>query len=190
MKLLQIKDIILKALDSLSLKDDDIFKLKTPKFPNKNAENKATEIEKLLNRELHETTLNHRFAYYLETELLKENITCYCVDIEYNRNFGNSKTTLVKSNHIPIRPDILIHKRMSKDKDRHLLAVEAKKGKSTEHDIDKIKGLMLDSEYLYDYGLTISYSYDQNKITGILYFKEPDGKILEEQISVKRKNSR
>lgn len=58
-----IKKIIIKSLDSLALNDDDIFKIKCPKLPTKNAQNKATEIEKILNRELHETTLNHRFAF-------------------------------------------------------------------------------------------------------------------------------
>lgn len=153
----------------------------------KNAQNKATETEKILNRELHETTLNHRFAFYLEMNLINESITNYNVDIEYNRNFGNSKSVIIETLDIPIRPDILIHKRMSKDFDKHLLVVEAKKGKTSQHDIDKIKGLINDERYFYSFGLTVSYASDANNIVGKLYYKGDSNNITSEDLIVKRK---
>lgn len=70
---------------------------------------------------------------------------------------------------------------------RHLLIIEAKKGKTSTHDIDKVKSFMTDPRFLYKYGLTISYTSDQQKIIGRLYYKE-SAKIREEEISINRKN--
>lgn len=189
MEIEQLKGIIICSLTLLAQRDDDILRLRVPKIPRGSTREKATEREKLLNRELHETTLNHRFAFYLETQLLKEGINEFSVDIEYNRNFGNTKNVLIETQDIPIRPDILIHKRMSEDDDNHLLAVEAKKRKISQHDLNKIKALMTDTRYLYKYGLTISYSEDQHNIRGILHYKNCNDKIDEEQIVVKRKRN-
>lgn len=79
---------------------------------------------------------------------------------------------------------------MSKDSDRHLLIIEAKKGKSSQHDINKIISLMTDDRYLYNFGLTVSYSSNENYINGKLYYKGTANNILSEDLIIKRKNFR
>ena len=183
MEIETIRNIIRKALEELVDKDDDIFKQKLPKL------GKSTEKERKLNRELHETALNHRFAFYLENGFIAKNLTTYNVDIEYNRNFSNPKSVKIRGIKIPVRPDILIHKRMkSSEPDAHLLIIEAKKGKTSGHDIDKIKAFMNDNDYKYKYGLTVSYAFNQNQVETILYSKSENNKIIKEQINVKRKS--
>lgn len=182
MKCEQIKKIILNALNKLAKYDEDIFKQKLPKL------GKSAKKERKLNRELHETALNHRFAFYLENELLKEQINGYHVDIEYNRNFSDQKRVKLGNLRIPVRPDILIHKRMRTNETLpHLLVIEAKKHKINQHDINKVEGFMKDEKYLYKFGLTISYAYDQSKVKGTFYFKDENGKIKTELLTVDRK---
>ena len=189
MEIESLVGVIERSLNYVALNDDDIFKIKVAKLPKKDANNKSTKVEKILNRELHETTLNHRLAYYLENELVKGSVLDYNVDIEYNRNFGNSKSVIIEGNDIPIRPDILIHKRMSDNLGDNLLVVEAKKGKSSQHDYNKIIALMKDERYLYKFGLLVSYS-NQNYIEAVLHFKEDDSKIRTRTINIQRKNNR
>jgi hypothetical protein len=114
----KIIELIKNAIGELVKQDDDIFKQQLPKL------GKSSKKERLLNRELHETTLNHRFAFYLENGLIKENVKNYHVDIEYNRNFSDQKRCRIGDFRIPVRPDILIHKRMNTNKDiPHLLVI-------------------------------------------------------------------
>ena len=71
-----IEHYIVESLKELVKRDSDIFKQKIPKLGN------STEKERKLNRDLHETTLNHRFAFYLENILIKNNFLDYNVDID------------------------------------------------------------------------------------------------------------
>ena len=177
----QLKKIITEAIEELVKRDDDIFKQKVPKL------GKSTEKERKLNRELHETTLNHRFANYLEQGLLKTKNFDYNVDIEYNRNFSDQKRVKIGKIRIPVRPDILIHKRMRiTENEPHLLVVEAKKHKTTGFDISKVKAFMEDEKFLYKFGLTISYAYDPTKVKAVLYYKDEQKIIKTEGIEVSR----
>ncbi|MDD2981986.1 MAG: hypothetical protein PHQ74_01235 [Crocinitomicaceae bacterium] len=177
-----INELIRRSLEKLAEKDNNIIKQKLPKL------GKSTQKERLLNRELHETTLNHRLAFYLETELINKEIQNYYVDIEYNRNFSDTKRVKIDGVRIPVRPDILIHRRMNieNEENANLLIIEAKKNKTSKHDIDKVKAFINDSEYSYKFGLTISYAFNENEIKSILYYKSESNKILSEQINVKR----
>lgn len=180
---IKIIELITNAIGELVKKDNDIFKQQLPKL------GKSSKKERLLNRELHETTLNHRFAFYLENGLIKEKITNYHVDIEYNRNFYDQKRCRIGKFRIPIRPDILIHKRMNTSADiPHLLVVEAKKDKTKEYDIVKVKCFIEDEQYHYKFGLTISYAYDSTKVKAVLYYKDENNKLKTENIEVARIN--
>ena len=53
-------------------------------------------LNKVIDNKLHEITLNHRLAHYIENLLLKYDLENYFVDIEYNRNHSNEKNLLVK----------------------------------------------------------------------------------------------
>ena len=163
----KMRRLIKEALEKLVENDSDTFNLGLPKL------GQSTEKERRFNRELHETTLNHRLALYLELGLWKENITEYNIDIEYNRNFSDQKRVKIGKIRIPVRPDILIHKRMKiNEKNPHLLVVEAKKHKISNHDLNKIKGFMTDPRYLYEYGLTVSYAYNPRIVLATFYYKE------------------
>ena len=179
-----IKRLIVSAIEKLVKNEDNIFKQNIPKL------GKSTEKERSLNRELHETTLNHRFAFYLEIGLTELKVLNYNVDIEYNRNFTDRKKVKIGLIRIPVRPDILIHKRINTEiSTSNLLVIEAKKHKNTQHDINKVKGFMEDLQYTYEYGLTISYAYDPKKVKAVLYFKDDKNKIITENIEVDRINN-
>lgn len=175
------KKLITEAIKNLVENDDDIFKQKIPKL------GKSTEKERKLNRELHETALNHRLAFYIEQGLLELKISNYNVDIEYNRNFADQKRVKINGVRIPVRPDILVHKRMRiTEETPHLLIVEAKKHKTLSHDINKVEGFMEDKKFEYKFGLTISYAYDSTKVKAVLYYRDEQNKIKKENIEVDR----
>ena len=177
----EIVELIKTALTELDNNDSNIFQTKKPKSGS------TTFTEREINRELHETALNHRLAVYFENYLKLIKISDFSVDIEYNRNFSQPKVLKTKGVKTSVRPDILIHKRQDTTKTFNLLVVETKKGKISSHDINKVKAFILDPEYLFKFGLTISYCYDQNQIKGRLYFRNSSNHIVEEEINVPRK---
>jgi hypothetical protein len=90
----------------------------------------------LLEIDVHERTITHRLAMYLQNEFLDWNVDC-----EYNRNWDEVKqiqTTKQLSTTFPqisshndsvtIFPDIIIHHRKSSD---NLLVIEVKKTTSS-----------------------------------------------------------
>jgi len=132
---------------------------------------------KILNRELHETTINHRLAYYIEKNIQNTALNAYNVDIEYNRFYKNSKLIQTIEGQLSIRPDIVIHSRINrKINPQHFLAIEAKKYKITDHDTNKIKGLISDNNYNYLFGLAIPYCFNPKFIVANLYYF--DGKKM------------
>ena len=167
-----IKDSLKKLLDF----DYDIFCGDSNE--NKNERNE-------IDRELHEITINHRFAYYLESELRKEeSYNCYSVDLEYNRYFNDRKKLEYDSYKDIVRPDIIIHTRTKHTElPMHLLVIEAKKLKNTRWDEQKILGFIEDTNYHYMYGLTLSYCSSENEIIGKLFYKE-NNEIKINEISI------
>lgn len=87
----------------------------------------------------HEQAIAHRIALYLETRFAGFNTDC-----EYNRKMYLTKTNSVGNR---IRPDILVHKRLSSV---NVLAVEIKvSSRKSSNDPKKLKDLVGDSSYLY-----------------------------------------
>jgi len=77
------------------------------------------------------------------------------VDLEYDKNYHNSKKIIDGDNNTKsIRPDIIVHKR--ENNTHNLIAFEIKKSYTSQHDLEKIKGLRR-SPYNYKYGCLISY---------------------------------
>ncbi len=122
-QLSQVKEILNAAIKQLILNDRDIFKIGLTDEP------LISNIEQDLNRKLHEITLNHRLAYYIENIIRKiPELGKHNVDIEYNRFYNGSKELNIGNKIIVARPDIIIHSRMDKDrKPQHYLVIEAKK---------------------------------------------------------------
>lgn len=159
-----ITDILGKSIDQLIKNDSDIFNIDIvmPQMISQDA--------KLLNRELHETTINHRLAYYIENNLQDTQYNFYKVDIEYNRFYGNLKMLQTVDRLISVRPDILLHTRIDDNvAQQHLLVIEAKKGNITNHDINKINAFISDPHYNYLFGLTVSYCRSQTDVLANLF---------------------
>lgn len=160
-----IKTLLTKSIDQLIEKDSNIFNIDI-EMPQQ-----ISQDARLLNRELHETTINHRLAFYLEQNLQKTDLKVYNVDIEYNRYYGNQKILNTVEGQQSVRPDILIHSRINDQvEQQHYLVVEAKKAQITQHDINKILGFISDPNYFYLFGLTISYCLNETNVLANLYY--------------------
>jgi hypothetical protein len=141
-----------------------------------------------LTRELHECSINHRFAYYIEELLGKSDWRNekYKVDVEYNRYYLNEKGVHFRNGtYHRVRPDILVHTRMQDAVPiQHLLVIEAKKGEIPPFDVEKIEGFIWDGHYNYLFGLTVSYCLDIHNIQSTLYYY--DGNEHPAQIQINR----
>lgn len=105
----------------------------------------------LLQNDVNERSITHRFACYLQ-ELFPE----WNVDCEYNRNHDEIKKLVtyqgktVKANDtdgVSVFPDIIVHKRISK---KNLLVIEVKKTTNSEpdkFDLDKLEAFKKDLYY-------------------------------------------
>jgi len=149
-----VKDWIIASFQILIQRDGDLLR------PESIPTIYKIEGQKDLNRELHETTINHRLAVHLEYLIEKFGITGYHVDIEYNRFINNRKRvqSLQTGKFIEVRPDIIVHKRTRlNEATPHFLVVEAKKYELNDKDRNHIKDIMKDDNYRYKYGLLVSY---------------------------------
>ena len=177
-----IKEKISISLRLLIDQDRDIFNMDL----NIEMVQKISDDAKELNRKLHETCINHRFAHYLENNLVTIDYKNYCVDIEYNRFFANQKILNTINGQLSVRPDIIIHTRINKNfNPQHLLVVEAKKEAISNHDIDKIIGFISDSNYNYVFGMTVSYCSDATNVLATLYYFNGTDIIFEKINQVK-----
>lgn len=162
-----IKKIISNSLKQLIEYDSDIFNIDLEI----EMAQEVSENAKRLNRKLHETCINHRLAHYLENELIDTDYEDYCVDIEYNRFYGNLKILNTVEGQLSVRPDIIIHSRVDDTFDpQHLLVIEAKKEAVSNRDINKIIGFISDDNYNYVFGLTVSFCSDETQIIAKLYY--------------------
>jgi len=161
----------------------------------------------LLENNLKEECINHRFASQLE-KILTNNVyykECgikqkYNVDIEYNKfvdlqNEISIDKEVENSKNEYIRPDILVHKRGSKD--YNLIAIELKKGYSTPDDRSKVKDLVDLNEFNYDFGVVLSYLPNKSHMKVKLYHKNiwedyniDKSKVVNDKISFKNKVKR
>ena len=182
-----ISKLLIESINELITFDQEIFHDKIKSIRG------LSDDAKELNRKLHETTLNHSLAYYLENNIKKTIFDAqYKIDIEYNR-YKRSEKRVTKFNgnneEIIARPDIVIHTRKT-DKDEsktlnNLLVIEAKKGKIIPLDIEKIKGFISDKKYFYLFGFTVSYCSDINNVIGRLYYSSTGTTITDIQLNVK-----
>ena len=160
-----LRTILEKSIDQLIAKDSVIFNfdIVTPQRISSDA--------RLLNRKLHETTINHRLAFYIEQNIQGTELSIYNVDIEYNRYYRDQKLLKTVKGLLSVRPDILIHTRIdNRVPQQHYLVIEAKKGEISQHDIDKITSFISDTNYLYLFGLTISYCKSDTHVLANLYY--------------------
>jgi len=160
-----VKDILILSIDELISNDSDIFNI------DEVMPQQISPDARHLNRQLHETTINHRLAVYIERNIVESDLENYNVDIEYNRYYGNLKILETVEGHLSVRPDILVHSRIDDQVDlQHYLIVEAKKGAISQHDINKIHGFIGDDNYNYLFGMAISYCHSDEVVVADLYY--------------------
>ena len=175
-----VKNWIIASLKRLILRDGDLLK----------HESISTTFnlqgEDDLNREIHETSINHHLACHLGYLIEEYGIYGYNVDIEYNRYFNNRKKvySTEKNSPIEVRPDIIVHKRIRSGKlGSHFLVVEAKKHELIDKDCNHVKDIMLDTNYQYKYGMLVSYLEDTQKIQ-VNLLTLPSSEFLEYEFTV------
>jgi viroplasmin and RNaseH domain-containing protein len=129
----------------------------------------------LIKYRLHEETLSHRLAVYLENIFPKE----YDVDCEYNKKIDVQidkvedksvrKNIQSSGSTRTIRPDITIHKRGRNNRKANLLVIQLKKKENLQgrdKDEDALRELTKqDGKYRYQYGLFLDIDNDTSKIT-------------------------
>lgn len=155
--------------------------------PNASKREESIEGEKELNREVHETAINHRLAVHLEINAPKYGLDIYNFDIEYNRYINNRKKviSLQTGERIEVRPDVLVHTRTNFDVDiPHFLVIEAKKHSIIDKDRNHIKDIMHDDNYRYKFGCLISY-YESEKNVNCELITLDNGTFKSISISVK-----
>lgn len=115
----KLKELVRAAIDKLYQRDGD-----------------------LIRRDVHEVTIAHRLAVYIEDTLRETGKDRYHVDIEYNKNMKRPKD--LAPNEGGKRPDIIVHVRESND--HNLLIIEIKKDEAVQFgdaDDRKLKGATL-----------------------------------------------
>jgi len=123
----------------------------------------------LLKIDVHERSITHKLAEYLQTQFPYWNVDC-----EYNRK-GNAEKTIDSHSDCTehkkqyrVFPDIIVHQRR---KNCNLLVIEVKKNTSTKKrtcDERKLKFFTSSKEYHYSYGLFIEF-FDSLKCEGDWY---------------------
>lgn len=125
-------------------------------------------------RKLHEISINHHLAKYLESNLREYVYEDLFVDIEFNREGIHQKKLDGKG----YRPDIIVHNRKSEISKKNILIVECKKKDSNAKDAikadeKKIKSFLKNEKYKYIYGLQVIYK-QKAKIEARFFFKDND----------------
>ena len=176
----RVRQLLDQSLQNLTINDAEIFEVQ----PFINPHMPASEQD--LNRKLHETTINHRLAYYIERNLNAAERNVYHVDIEFNRNYLQEKKLWIDSGEIVARPDIIVHSRLNEAANpQHFLVIEAKKDVLTDHDIQKIVGFITDNRYNYLFGFTVSYCAEATHVAGVLNYWDGNA-IVSAPLSVNR----
>ena len=139
-------------------------------------------------RKLHEICINHRLANHLEREILPifGLDKAIFIDIEFNREGADFKSTMINGEDKTVRPDIIIHNRKTGQEKMNLLVVECKKQGASDEDIrkdrEKIVAFMKDERYEYSFGLQVSYG--SVGVKGELFFKS-ESSITSEAVTHK-----
>ena len=171
----QLLEAILKSVKKLQHHDGALFGLPI--------EDGASEDS----RKLHEVCINHKLAEHLGAQILPLLGNCQnmFVDIEFNREGINFKSTTIEGEQLMVRPDIIIHNRKSNGEKFNFLVVECKKSNASseelERDLKKLKALMDNPVYNYNFGLQVVY--DVAVVTVKMLYKQ-DGSIKEEIYNV------
>lgn len=115
----------------------------------------------LIKNQPREECINHKFAQYLEKLLKKRDVLTKLeldVDVEYDKYKEDEKKSSCGRN---IRPDIIVHKRKSGNKN-NLMVIEAKKNYINKKDKCKIMDLVKSKDFKYSLGVGVAYLPNRN----------------------------
>lgn len=115
----------------------------------------------LIRNQSREECINHKFAQYLEELLKSRGVLTKLelnVDVEYDKYKEDEKKSSCGRN---IRPDIIVHKRKSGNKN-NLMVIEAKKNYIDEKDRYKIMDLVKNKDFEYSLGAGAAYLPNRN----------------------------
>lgn len=115
----------------------------------------------LIRNQPREECMNHKFAQYLEEVLKSRGVLTKLqlnVDVEYDKYKEDEKKSSCGRN---IRPDIIVHKRKSGNKN-NLMVIEAKKNYIDKKDKCKIMDLVKNKDFEYSLGAGVAYLPNRN----------------------------
>ena len=132
----------------------------------------------LLHVDIYEPTISHRIAVYLE-ELFPE----FDIDCEYNKTLLGKKKDI---NGKKIRPDIIIHKRMTNETNSVIAEIKksGKNSKLAKADIEKLKRCMKGT---LNYGLGVFVGILKRKVD-ICWIEKNNNSILESWENIWKKS--
>ncbi len=128
-----------------------------------------------------EDAINHRLAVYIECKIRKLNLL-HSIDVEYDKfNLGQKLIYDEEGIAIKIRPDIIVHCRMSQD--NNLLAIEAKKGNLIRKDRRTLRGL-LGYPFNYRFACMVSYFPKKDFSAFEILFYNQNNELIKEKVRV------
>lgn len=142
----------------------------------------------LLQNDLHERTISHKLACYLQAEFPNLHVDC-----EYNKNIDEEngpKKIRVQEELlvISVYPDIIVHRR--NESENNLLIIEVKKNKgqssrNTDYDEKKLicyTDLENHNKLRYRYGLLIKFNTSEQDLGEVTWRWFEDGKVVSDEI--------
>ena len=118
----------------------------------------------LLERGVNERSITHKMAEYLQYQFPDLNVDC-----EYNRRGDHGQVKKTFSSNRRVFPDIVIHKRGTNEE--NLVVIEAKKGKPSEKDSDKLADYTNPKSYGYKVGISLVFDIGEKRISEVLIYK-------------------
>jgi len=183
-----IEDPIMERVDDLLEKVDPLLELEVVDFSPKECREghiyekvvKALQTffirdKYLLDKDLHEVTISHKLAEYLQYQFPDMNVDC-----EYNRQVPPDDGDNIKRRSDTgeqVRPDIIVHERVSKN--NNLLVIEIKKKDTKKEDYEKLMDYTNPNSKGYKVGLFLEIDRKNKLISHILLFQSGEEKTIE-----------
>lgn len=192
-----IEDPIMERVDDLLEKVDPRLELEVVDFSPKECREshiyekvvKALQVlfmkdEYLIDNDVHEVTISHKLAEYLQYQFPDMNVDC-----EYNRQVPPDNGDNIKRRSDTgdrVRPDIIVHKRGSNENNCLVIEIKIERDQ-TRGDKEKLKDYSNPKSLGYKYGLFLELDRKNKCISKVLCFQNGTEKIIEGSIWEKLK---
>ena len=192
-----IEDPIMERVDGLLEKVDRRLELEVVDFSPKECREghiyekvvKALQVlfikdEYLFDNDVHEITISHKLAEYLQYQFPDMNVDC-----EYNRQIPSDNGDPIKrrsDTRAPVRPDIIVHKRGSNENNCLVMEIKIERDQ-TSKDNKKLKDYTNPKSLEYKFGLFLEIDRKNKCISQVLCFQNGTEKIIKGSIWEKLK---